>query len=230
MSVFFSVLVVLCGVSAIVLFVIFLIRAIMKKSKKWIGISALFCVVGVIVFSVVSSQVWLNSLTPQERDAYYADQQLKMEQREQENSQKEKANQPTFEQNSTEKKEAERAAIQEAGDEHIQAKEEAKEPADEHISEQTEAEKFAEDNSVPVAFAESLEMVLCEMELTDKSRVGIFHYKLSDVYDFEQTNDWAEGERYKMWMGMEHIWFAYRKGNEVVGIRDGNGNIFYQAE
>lgn len=99
-----------------------------------------------------------------------------------------------------------------------------------HTAELTEVELFAKNNGISVELAESLESVLLGMELTDSSRTGVFHYKLSDVYNFEQTDDWAEGERYKMWMDMEHIWYAYCKGDAVVGVRDGNGNVFYTAE
>lgn len=93
--------------------------------------------------------------------------------------------------------------------------------------EKTEAEKFAESNDVSVELAESLEAVLMGMELTDKSRVGVFHYDLSHVYDWKQIDDWAEGERYSVYMDMEHIWYIYVKNDVVVGVRDGRGNIFY---
>ncbi len=93
--------------------------------------------------------------------------------------------------------------------------------------EKTEAEKFAEANGVSVELAESLETVLTGMELTDKSRVGVFHYDLSDVYDWEQVEDWAEGQRYSAWMAQEHIFYFYVKENAVVGVRDANGSVFY---
>lgn len=96
--------------------------------------------------------------------------------------------------------------------------------------EKTEAEKFAESNDVSVSLAESLESVLADMELTDKSRVGVFHYNLSQVYEWKQIEDWADGQRYSAYMDMEHVWYIYVKNNIVVGIRDGNGNIFYSEE
>lgn len=65
---------------------------------------------------------------------------------------------------------------------------------------------------------------------TIKSRVGVFHYDLSDVYDWKQIEDWANGERYSAYMDMEHIWYIYVKDNVVVGVRDGHGNIFYLVE
>lgn len=93
--------------------------------------------------------------------------------------------------------------------------------------EKTEAEEFAEENNVSVKLAESLETVLTGMELTDSSRVGIFHYDLSNVYNWKQIEDWADGKRYSAWMDMEHIWYIYVTDNTVVGVRDGHGNIYY---
>lgn len=97
-------------------------------------------------------------------------------------------------------------------------------------TEKTEAEKFAENNDISVSLAESLESALIGMELTDKSRVGVFHYDLSHVYEWKQIEDWAYGQRYSAYMDMEHIWYIYVKDDVVVGIRDGNGNIFYSEE
>ena len=96
--------------------------------------------------------------------------------------------------------------------------------------EKSEAEKFAEENNTSVHLAESLESALDGMELTDKSRVGEFHYSLSDVYEWSRTDDWANGERYSAYMDMEHVWYIYVKDDTVVGIRDGNGNIYYSAD
>lgn len=92
------------------------------------------------------------------------------------------------------------------------------------------AEDFAKEYGISVELAESLENVLAGMELTDKSRVGVFHYGLSDVESFRQTNDWAEGHRYTMSMAGEHIWTAYSKDDVIVGIKGSNGDTFYQAE
>ena len=97
-------------------------------------------------------------------------------------------------------------------------------------TEKTEAEKFAENNGISVSLAESLESVLVGMELTDKSRVGIFHYDLSNVYEWKQIEDWANGQRYSAYMDLEHVWYIYVKDDVVVGVRDGNGNIFYSEE
>lgn len=94
----------------------------------------------------------------------------------------------------------------------------------------TDTEKFAENNGVSVEFAESIETVLAGMELTDKSRVGVFHYELSDVYNWKQIEDWAEGQRYSAWMAQEHIFYFYVKDDRIVSVRDGNANVFYIEE
>lgn len=92
------------------------------------------------------------------------------------------------------------------------------------------AEDFAAKYGITVELAQSLEDVLAGIELTDTSRVGVFHYDLSDVESFKQTNDWAEGDRYTMSMDGEHIWIAYSKDDIIVGIKGSNGDTFYQAD
>jgi hypothetical protein len=98
------------------------------------------------------------------------------------------------------------------------------------VEEQTEIEKFAENNDISVGLTESIETVLAGMELTDKSRIGVFHYELSDVYNWKQVEDWGEGQRYSAYMAQEHILYFYVKDDTVVGVRDGNGNVFYAEE
>lgn len=115
---------------------------------------------------------------------------------------------------------------QQTGHEDITQSSESENTATEDI-EKTEAEKFAEENNTSVELAESLETVLTGMELTDSSKVGVFHYNLSHVYEWKQIDDWAEGERYSAYMDLEHVWYIYVKGDTVVGVRDGHGNIFY---
>jgi len=68
------------------------------------------------------------------------------------------------------------------------------------------------------------------MKLTDKSRAGVFHYDLSDVYNFETTNDWAGGKCFQVWIAQEHIWIIYEKDDAVVEIKGSNGDTFYHAE
>lgn len=87
----FGVLVILCIFAAIVLSVLFLIRLITKKPKMWIGLSALFCVAGIIIFTIIGSVVWVANMTPEEREAYYEEQRLESEQREAERLAEEQA-------------------------------------------------------------------------------------------------------------------------------------------
>lgn len=96
--------------------------------------------------------------------------------------------------------------------------------------EQSEVEKFAKDNNISVTLAKDLKKVLGEMELTDKSRVGTFHYELSDVYEWERIEDWAEGRRYSGWMDMEHIFYYYVKDDRIVSVRTSDGSFLYQVE
>lgn len=98
------------------------------------------------------------------------------------------------------------------------------------VKEKTDVEKFADKNDISIELAESLENVLVGMELTDKSKVGVFHYDISDVYEWKQIEDWANGQRFSAYMDMEHVWYIYVTGNEVVGVRDGHGNVFYTKE
>lgn len=87
------------------------------------------------------------------------------------------------------------------------------------VIEKTEAEKFAEDNDISVELAQSIEYVLGEID-----------YSLSQAYNLEQTDDWAYGRRFKVWIDMEHICFFYCQGEEVVSLRSSNGDFVWQAE
>lgn len=98
------------------------------------------------------------------------------------------------------------------------------------VEEKTEIEKFAESNNVSVELAESLETVLAEIDLTDKSRVGVFNYTLSDISNWKQIEDWAEGQRYSAYMAQEHTFYFYVKDDKVVGVRDGHSNVFYTED
>ena len=92
------------------------------------------------------------------------------------------------------------------------------------------AKENAEKNNISPKLAKSLEKVLSDMKLTDKSRVGVFHYTLSDVSDWKQTNDWAEGKRYSGYMAQEHIFYFYEKNDEIVGVRTSNNEVLYQKK
>ena len=96
--------------------------------------------------------------------------------------------------------------------------------------EKSEVELFADKYGVSVQLAESIDLVLSGMKLTDKSRVGVFNYTIADVKSWKKLDDWAEGERYSGYMAEEHIWYFYIKDDTIVGVRDGNGNIYYPQE
>lgn len=88
MSSICSALVILLTFAIPILLVIFLVKWIRKKPKKKIGIAILLCTVGFVVSSLVGAYSWLNDMTPEERAAYDAKQQLKAEQREAEKEKK----------------------------------------------------------------------------------------------------------------------------------------------
>ena len=100
-------------------------------------------------------------------------------------------------------------------------------PVSETQEVKSETEIFADENDISIQLAKSIKTVLKGMKLTDKSRVGVFHYTLSDVSSWEQIDDWAEGQRYSAYMAEEHIFYFYVKDDTVVGVRDGHGNVFY---
>lgn len=93
---------------------------------------------------------------------------------------------------------------------------ESKEPTEEV---KTEVEKFAESNDITVELSTNMEIVLNEL-----------NYTLSQAYNFERTDDWAEGERYKVYLDMEHICFFYCKGDTILSLRASNGDFLWQAE
>lgn len=73
MSWIYSLLVILCIIAIIVLLVLFIVRWALKKPKKWLGLSALFCFCGVIFFSILGSFASLAEMSPAQRNAYYAE-------------------------------------------------------------------------------------------------------------------------------------------------------------
>ncbi len=101
------------------------------------------------------------------------------------------------------------------------SKTEADAVEDTPAAELTEAEKFAQDNCVSLALAEDIEYALSQSEHA---------YKLHQVYEWKQIDDWAAGPRYTGWMDMEYIWVFYVKDNKVASIRQQKGLEFvYQA-
>lgn len=76
----------------------------------------------------------------------------------------------------------------------------------------SDVEKFAKDNNISVALAESIKYAL--------EQTG---YDLNAAYNMEQLDDWAEGQRYKIWVSMEYEWIFYVKNDEVQSIRQQKG-------
>ena len=90
------------------------------------------------------------------------------------------------------------------------------------VKEKTEAEKFAEENDISVELAENIEQALSESEHS---------YSLSQVYNWEQIDDYAYGQRYTGWLNMEYVWVFYVKDNSVDSIRQQKGlSYIYQAK
>lgn len=90
------------------------------------------------------------------------------------------------------------------------------------VKEKTEADKFAEENDISVELAENIEQALSESEHS---------YSLSQVYNWEQIDDYAYGQRYTGWLNMEYVWVFYVKDNSVDSIRQQKGlSYIYQAK
>lgn len=181
-----------------------IVKAFKKQTgkKKWgLGLAAFFIVL------VICIAITPESIKDKDND------EAKQQQTTQENVVKNDADEKEV----VEKKEPEKV--------------ETKEPdTNSDEKEKTETEKFADKYGVSVELAESIDSVLSGMKLTDKSRVGVFHYTISDVKSWKKLDDWAEGERYSGYMAEEHVWYFYIKNDTIVGVRDGNGNIYYQQD
>ena len=88
--------------------------------------------------------------------------------------------------------------------------------------EETAAEKFARINDIPVALAEDIEYALSQSEHS---------YTLNQVYQWEQIDDYAYGQRYTGYMDLEYVWVFYVRDNKVESIRQQKGlSYIYQAE
>lgn len=86
-------------------------------------------------------------------------------------------------------------------------------PKDENL---TEAENFAKNNGISVKLAESIEYALSQSEMPDS---------LESLRDWEQMDDYAEGQRYKAWsysvVNERHYYMVfYVKDDVVESIRD----------
>lgn len=80
----------------------------------------------------------------------------------------------------------------------------------------TEAENFAKNNGISVKLAEGVEYALSQSEMPDS---------LESLRDWEQMDDYAEGQRYKAWsysVVNERYYYIvfYVKDDVVESIRD----------
>lgn len=89
--------------------------------------------------------------------------------------------------------------------------------------EQTDVEKFAEKNGISVELAQSIEDALSQTTVPPA---------LNKLNDWEQSEDYAEGQRYTGWVysnSQERYYYMvfYVQGDKVVGIRDQQNGLEY---
>lgn len=99
-----------------------------------------------------------------------------------------------------------------------------KEPA----PELTDVEKFADENGISVELAQSIEDALSQTTVPPS---------LNKLNDWEQSEDYAEGQRYTGWVysnSQERYYYMvfYVQGDKVVSIRDQQNGLeyLYQSE
>lgn len=93
----------------------------------------------------------------------------------------------------------------------------------EPVAEKTDAEKFAEENSISVELAESIENALSQTDVPSS---------LNKLNDWEQIEDYADGQRYTGWVystAQDKYYYMvfYVSGDTVVGIRDQKNGLEY---
>lgn len=93
----------------------------------------------------------------------------------------------------------------------------------EPVAEKTDAEKFAEENSISVELAESIENALSQTDVPSS---------LNKLNDWKQIEDYAEGRRYTGWVystAQDKYYYMvfYVSGDTVEGIRDQNNGLEY---
>jgi predicted small lipoprotein YifL len=93
----------------------------------------------------------------------------------------------------------------------------------EPVAEKTDAEKFAEENSISVELAESIENALSQTDVPSS---------LNKLNDWEQIEDYAEGQRYTGWIYsnvQEKYYYMvfYVSGDTVKSIRDQKNGLEY---
>lgn len=93
----------------------------------------------------------------------------------------------------------------------------------EPVAEKTDAEKFAEENSISVELAESIENALSQTDVPSS---------LNKLNDWEQIEDYADGQRYTGWVystAQDKYYYMvfYVDGDTVEGIRDQKNGLEY---
>lgn len=96
------------------------------------------------------------------------------------------------------------------------------------VPEQTDAEKFAAENNISVELAQSIENALSQTDVPSA---------LSKLNDWEQADDYTDGQRYTGWIysnSQERYYYMvfYVQGDTVVSIRDQQNGLdyLYQCE
>lgn len=93
----------------------------------------------------------------------------------------------------------------------------------EPVAEKTDAEKFAEENGISVELAESIENALSQTDVPSS---------LNKLNDWEQIEDYADGQRYTGWVystAQDKYYYMvfYVDGDTVKGIRDQKNRLEY---
>lgn len=92
----------------------------------------------------------------------------------------------------------------------------------EKVETETEIERFARENNLSVELATDIEYALSR---------SAHSYKLHNIYQWTQIEDYANGQRYTGWLDMEYVWVFYINGDKVESIRQKKDLSFiYQAE
>lgn len=83
-------------------------------------------------------------------------------------------------------------------------------------------EEFAEAAGVSTEFSQSLNDAVGQVqEKYNRS------FDISDVYDFRETDPWANGKRYTIYLAQEYVLTVYEENDEVVSIRTSDGGFAY---
>lgn len=86
-------------------------------------------------------------------------------------------------------------------------------------------EDFAEAAGVSVEFAQSLNDAVGQVQERFNRT-----FDISDVYNFRETDEWASGKRYTIWLAQEYVLTVYEQNDEVVSIRTSDGGFAYSKD